>query len=141
MPRCVSVMKTYSEISLRKRRGHESVSIGTKNLLDRFAHWIPIWLLVLDCSPCSNKSRHLVGIHGQRSRLREKGRDLLAALIADTISRTGLHAFSMELIAIQPPYKNFLVAKSRQKKRVSSDKSYKLFGDAEREQVDQRRFT
>src|SRR6266542_6946809 len=55
MPRCVSVMKTYSEISLRKRRGHESVSIGTKNMLDRFAHWIPIWLLVLDCSPCSNK--------------------------------------------------------------------------------------
>jgi hypothetical protein len=40
----------------------------------------------------------------------------------------------MESAALQPPYKDFLVAKSRQKKRGSSDKSYKLFGDAEREQ-------
>jgi hypothetical protein len=47
----------------------------------------------------------------------------------------------MESAALQPPYKDLLVAKSRQKKRGSSDKSYKLFGDAERDQVDQRRFT
>jgi hypothetical protein len=46
----------------------------------------------------------------------------------------------MESAALQPPYKDLLVAKSRQKKRGSSDKSYKLFGDAERDQVDQRRF-
>jgi hypothetical protein len=51
----------------------------------------------------------------------------------------------LHLVAVslwyQPLYKNFFVAKSGQKKRVPSVKSYKLFGDAERERVDQRRFS
>src|SRR6266498_777756 len=74
MPRCVSVMKTYSEISLRKRRGHESVSIGTKNMLDRFAHWIPIWLLVLDCSPCSNNASSCWNTRTKESPARKRTR-------------------------------------------------------------------